>query len=59
MNDARKRDWQTTRIHFVCGLMIGGVSAFVMGGGWVAISIAGLAVGLFAAIFMDGFWDKS
>lgn len=57
MNDGPKRDWQKTRIHFVCGVIFGGLSAFASGGAWIAIVVVALATGLLAAIFLDQFWE--
>ena len=58
MTDDSKRDWQQTRIHFVCGVILGAMAAFGLGGGWLPILSAGLIVGILAAIFMDKVWDR-
>lgn len=57
MNDRPKRDWQKTRIHFVCGVIFGGLSAFGSDGGWIVIAIIALVTGMLAAVFLDQFWD--
>jgi hypothetical protein len=52
-----KRDWQKTRIHFGCGAILGGLTAFAGGGNWIWILITAGVVGLLAGIFLDRFWE--
>jgi hypothetical protein len=50
-------------VHFIFGAGLGafiglGVRAqFMSDGGWIAIPVAALGVGLLAAVFTDGFWE--
>jgi energy-converting hydrogenase Eha subunit A len=57
-DDKPKRDWQKTRIHFCCGVILGGLSVLATGGGPIAILIAAFLIGLLAAIFLDKFWEE-
>ena len=52
-----KRDWQKTRIHAVCGFVVGGGTVLLSGGGWMAALVWAVIFGLLAGIFLDRFWD--
>jgi len=58
MNSDHERDWQKTRIHFVCGFVLGSISTFGSGGGWVLAVICGLLLGTLAGVFLDRFWER-
>jgi hypothetical protein len=58
MSAHHKRDWQKTRIHACFGFILGGATALVSGGSWVAVLAWALVVGLAAGIFLDEFWDN-
>jgi ABC-type phosphate transport system permease subunit len=57
MNGAPKRDWEKTRIHFVCGFLVGLFAAY-SGSGWLITLTVALGFGILAAIFLDKFWDN-
>ena len=60
MSGDPQRDWQKTRIHFVCGALLGGMtmlSDVPSHGSWIWFLIVPLVTGLIAAIFLDRFWD--
>jgi hypothetical protein len=49
-----------TRIHFVCGALLGGLtilSDVPSSGSWIWFLVVPLVTGLIAAIFLDKFWD--
>jgi len=59
MSDHPQRDWQKTRIHFVFGALLGGLtmlSDVPSNNGWIWFFVMSLGTGLIAAIFLDRFW---
>jgi ABC-type xylose transport system permease subunit len=57
MNRPYKRDWQKTRIHAVCGAIIGGGSVLVGGGDWRTALAGAIILAVLAGIFLDQFWE--
>ena len=58
MNNGPKRDWVKTQVHFACGIILGVLISWSMGGGRLEICATGLVVGILAAIFLDRFWES-
>ena len=63
VGDNSKRDWEQTRLHFVCGVILGGLGMlptlpwFPSHWDWIWFLVIPLGTGLAAAIFLDRFWD--
>ncbi|HXT40461.1 MAG TPA: hypothetical protein VN887_10615 [Candidatus Angelobacter sp.] len=63
-----QQDWErsTRRVHFVCGILVGGLIGLRIGWSWLsdgprwlsALSVAGFALGCggFAWKYLDEFW---
>ncbi|MEO7299190.1 MAG: hypothetical protein ABI042_11520 [Verrucomicrobiota bacterium] len=68
MNDAPKRDWEETWVHFFCGALVGAGLGFYLSfqfsenNSWQFITVfivaGALLIGFLAAFFLDGFWEK-
>lgn len=56
MNQNAPRDWEMTWIHAFCGGIFGVAMSLRWGTGW-GILIAAIAMAVFAAVYLDRFWD--
>ena len=68
MSEHQKRDWAKTRLHFVCGGLMGaGVGLYfwfdsTWNDSWLIgaafIIGGGVALGILAGFFLDDFWEN-